>query len=211
MLQEYKVYYDDRVIVLSSKIPKSFDKDSGLFYKYWDKMELLELLNAFEKFVHIQTLYIQHEREDELFEIVKSFFTIVEAAGGIVYNSDSQILLIFRRGKWDLPKGKIEKGEFYKQAALREVQEECGLKQIETGMHLFDTYHTYIQDNVKILKRTVWYEMFLKADETPVPQTSEDIVEVKWFDYENLAEVMKNTYASLKDMIPLLAQKSEQS
>jgi len=209
MLQGYKIYFGDRVLILSSKIPKSFEKNSGLFYKYENRLEFLELLNVFEKFVHIQTLYVQHEREDELLEKVKSFYTIVEAAGGIVYNNDNQILLIFRRGKWDLPKGKVEKGEFYKQTALREVQEECGLKQIETGKHLFDTYHTYTQANEKILKRTVWYEMFLKNEETPVPQTAEDITEVKWFDYDSMAEVMKNTYASLKDLLPFLALKSD--
>jgi ADP-ribose pyrophosphatase YjhB (NUDIX family) len=209
MLQGYKIYFGDRVLILSSKIPKSFEKNSGLFYKYESRLELHELLNVFEKLVHIQTLYIQHEREDELLEKVKSFYTIVEAAGGIVYNNDNQILLIFRRGKWDLPKGKVEKGEFYKQTALREVQEECGLKQIETGKHLFDTYHTYTQDNEKILKRTVWYEMFLKNEETPVPQTAEDITDVKWFDYDSMAEVMKNTYASLKDLLPFLALKSD--
>ncbi len=205
-LQGYKIYYNNRLIILSNRIPKTFEKDSGLFYKYQDKVELLEIINAFEKFLHIQTLYIQHESEDELLEKVKSFYTVIEAAGGIVYNNNKQVLLIFRKGKWDLPKGKVEKGEFYKQTALREVQEECGLQQLETGNHLFDTYHVYVQDNEKILKRTIWYEMVLKSDEVPVPQTSEDITEVKWFEYENLAEVMKNTYASLKDMIPLLVK-----
>ena len=205
-LQGYKIYYNNRLIILSNKIPKTFEKNSGLFYKYQDKVELLEIINAFEKFSHIQTLYIQHESEDELLEKVKSFYIVIEAAGGIVYNNKKQVLLIFRRGKWDLPKGKVEKGEFYKQTALREVQEECGLQQLETGNHLFDTYHVYIQDNEKILKRTIWYEMILKGNEEPVPQTSEDITEVKWFEYDNLAEVMKNTYASLKDMIPLLVK-----
>jgi 8-oxo-dGTP pyrophosphatase MutT (NUDIX family) len=204
--QGYKIYFNNRLLILSNKIPKTFEKNSGLFYKYQDKVELLEVINAFEKLVHIQTLYIQHEIEDELLEKVKSFFTVVEAAGGIVYNQHKQVLLIFRKGKWDLPKGKVEKGEFYKQTALREVQEECGLTNLETGSHLFDTFHVYTENNTKILKRTIWYEMFLKSDEVPVPQTSEEITEVRWFDYDNLGEVMKNTYASLKDMIPLLVR-----
>jgi ADP-ribose pyrophosphatase YjhB (NUDIX family) len=193
------------LLTLNNQLPKAFEKNS-LFYKYQNRVELLELINAFENFLHIQSLYVQHESEDELLDKVKSFYTIVEAAGGIVYNHKSQILLIFRHGKWDLPKGKVEKGEFYKQTALREVQEECGLKKLETGNHLFDTYHTYIQDNVKILKRTIWYEMLLNGDEELLPQASEGITEVKWFDYETLSEVMKNTYASLKDILPLLAR-----
>ena len=111
------------------------------------------------------------------------------------------MLAIFRRGKWDLPKGKVEKGEFYKQTALREVQEECGLSRIELGQRLPDTYHTYSENGKNILKRTVWYEMLLTGEEVPVPQTEEDITDFMWFDYQSVSEIMKNTYESLKDTI----------
>ena len=200
MQQNYKIYYNDRVVVLSNKISKSFKKDNGLFYKYQTKEELFELLNAFENFLHIETLYVQHDDLDELLEKIKSCFTFIEAAGGVVRDKKGKILAIFRRGKWDLPKGKVEKGEFYKQTALREVQEECGLKRIEAGKHLFDTYHIYTEKGTKILKRTIWYDMLLTGDEEPVPQVSEDITEIRWIDYNSVGEVMKNTYASLKDI-----------
>ncbi len=201
MPQEYKIFYNDRVVILTSKITKSFEKNEGLFYKYQKKEELAELLNAFGNFTHQQTLYILHDNTDELLEKVKASFTIVEAAGGLIKRNDGKLLAIFRRGKWDLPKGKVEKGEFYKQTALREVQEECGLTQLEVGKRLFDTYHVYSEKGKNILKRTIWYEMLLTANEEPVPQTEEDITEIRWFDYQSVSEIMKNTYESLKDTI----------
>jgi 8-oxo-dGTP pyrophosphatase MutT (NUDIX family) len=201
MPQEYKIYYNDRVVILTSKITKSFEKNEGLFYKYQKKEELEEILDAFATFSHNQVLYILHEDADELLDMIKPSFTIVEAAGGAIRRKDGKLLAIFRRGKWDLPKGKVEKGEFYKQTALREVQEECGLNDIEVGKRLFDTYHTYNEGSKKILKRTIWYEMLLTSNEKPVPQTEEDITEIKWFDYQDLGDIMKNTYESLKDTI----------
>ncbi len=185
---------------MSDKITKSFEKNEGLFYKYPKKEELCELLDFFEKLNEIKTLFILHDKEDKLFEIVKSCFTVVEAAGGVVRRNDGKILTIFRRGKWDLPKGKVEKGEFYKQAALREVGEECGLSRLETGRKLTETYHVYHDHEKKILKRTIWYEMQLLIDEQPVPQLEEGITDFKWVDYNNISEIMKNTYESIKDI-----------
>ena len=201
MAQEYKIFYNDRVVILTDKITKSFEKNDGLFYKYQKKEELTELLVAFAGFSYHQTLYVLHHNPGELLDIIKTGFTIVEAAGGVVKRSDGKLLAIFRRGKWDLPKGKVEKGEFYKQTALREVQEECGLTQLEMGKRLFDTYHTYSENGKNILKRTIWYEMKLTGNEDPVPQTEEDITEVRWFDYQSVSEIIKNTYESLKDTI----------
>lgn len=187
-------------MILSNKITKSFEKNEGLFIKYPQKEEITEIMEAFESFKHINTLYLLAENPDTLLEMVKACYTIVEAAGGAVHRSDGKLLAILRRGKWDLPKGKIEKGEFYKQAAVREVQEECGVKDIEVGSRLFDTYHVYYEKGKKILKRTIWFEMKIGNNETLTPQTEEDITEIRWFDYQTIGEVMKNTFESLKDI-----------
>ncbi|MDP4210416.1 MAG: NUDIX domain-containing protein [Bacteroidota bacterium] len=204
MPTEYKIFYNDRVVVLSNKITKSFEKNDCLFIKYPKKDEIAEIIRAFENFEHINTLYILGENEEILFDHVKACYTIIEAAGGVVRRNDGKMLAIFRRGKWDLPKGKVEKGEFYSQAAIREVQEECGLKELEIGKRLFDTYHVYTEKGNKILKRTVWYDMTLPNDETPTPQTEEDITEIKWIDYQSISDIMKNTYESLKDIFIVL-------
>ena len=185
---------------MTSKISKSFDKNDGLFYKYGEKDELIELLSIFQHLAKIKTLYILHDNVDNLFDEIKTSFKIVEAAGGIVKRKDGMMLAIFRRGKWDLPKGKVEKGEFYKQTALREVKEECGLNDLEIGNKLMDTYHVYAENDKLILKRTVWYDMILKGEEEPTVQTAEDITDFMWFDYNSVKEIMKNTYESLKDI-----------
>ena len=201
MAQVYKIFFDDRCLILSSKITKSFEKNDGLFYKYGNRDEFLELLHAFEGFQHIKSFYAFVDNEDVLFDIVKSKYIVIEAAGGVVKRNDGKMLAIFRKGKWDLPKGKIEKGEFYKQAALREVREETGLNAVEVGKKIFDTFHVYELHGQKVLKRTLWYEMALLADETPTVQQEENITDYLWFDYHNASTIMKNTYESLKDLL----------
>jgi 8-oxo-dGTP pyrophosphatase MutT (NUDIX family) len=200
MIQGYKVFFDDRVVFLTSKITKSFEKNDGLFYKFREKDELLEILKAFENYPKIKMLFILYDDVDALLEMVKACYTIVEAAGGVVRRPDGKMLAIYRRGKWDLPKGKVEKGEFYKQTALREVKEECGLQNIEAGKKFADTYHVYSEKGRSIFKRTVWYEMQLLTEEQPVVQESEDITDYLWFDYLTVKDIMKNTYESLKEI-----------
>lgn len=199
-MQAYKIFYGNRVLILTSKVTKTFEKNDGLFYKFTNSEELRELLYAFDDFKSIQTLYVLNKDTDLVMEHIKSMYTILEAAGGIVKRPDGKFLGIFRNGVWDLPKGKVEKGEFYKQTAIREVQEECGLKNIEVGKRLLDTYHTYKQKGDRVLKRTIWYEMFLNKEETPVLQAEEGITDCKWFDTDNVSEALKNTYESLRDV-----------
>jgi 8-oxo-dGTP pyrophosphatase MutT (NUDIX family) len=201
MLQEYKIFYDHRVVILATKITKSFEKNEELFYHYQNKEGLTEILDGFARFSHIRTMYILHSDLNELFTLVKSCFTMVEAAGGVVKRNDGKVLAIFRRGKWDLPKGKVDKGETFEQTALREVREECGLTHIEAGKHLIDTYHTYSDYGKMILKQTRWYEMFLTVDEVPIPQAEEDITEIKWFDGQTVSEMIQNTYRSINEII----------
>lgn len=203
MFQDYKIYFNDRVVILSGKINKTFEKNDGLFLKSTKKEEIFESINAFENMSEVKSLYILAEDTTTLFDVIKSNYTIVEAAGGIVKRPDGKMLAIFRRGKWDLPKGKVEKGEFYKQTALREVKEECGVSDIEIDKKITETYHTYTENGKKILKRTFWYEIKLNSFETPVVQTSEDITNYMWYDFQELKEIMKNTFESLKDIFLL--------
>ncbi|HEX3008702.1 MAG TPA: NUDIX domain-containing protein [Bacteroidales bacterium] len=199
-MQVYKIFFENRVVILTGKVTKSFEKNDGLFYKFSNSHELRELLYAFEEFSHVPSLYILNKDTDAVMDEIKSFYTIVEAAGGLVKRPDDKFLGIYRNGVWDLPKGKVEKGEFYKQTALREVQEECGLKNIAVGKHMLDTFHTYKLKGDRILKRTIWYEMHLKLEETPVLQSEEGITDYKWFDSGNIGEALKNTYESLRDV-----------
>ncbi len=133
-----------------------------------------------------------------LLEDFISLFWYVEAAGGLVINSKKEQLFIHRFGRWDLPKGKIEKNETHEEAAIREVQEETGLLDVSILKELPSTFHIFDYKGKKVLKRTYWFMMNYSGNSIPKPQTEEEIVEVRWFNTDNLAEVMSNTYASLK-------------
>ena len=106
----------------------------------------------------------------------------VPAAGGLVYNPAGELLMIYRLGRWDLPKGKVEAGERTGEAARREVSEECGLPeaslQLDGAPRL--TYHLYWREGQLHFKTTYWYPMRCAEKQPLSPQVEEDIEEVCW-------------------------------
>ena len=128
-------------------------------------------------------------------------YTLIEAAGGLVYNLDNQLLMIFRNGKWDLPKGKLEVGENIKECAIREVEEECGISGLSISKPLQDTYHTYAINEQKILKRTYWFEMKTNFKGGLLPQTEEGITKVVWVDKQDIAEKLENSYGNIIELL----------
>src|SRR3954468_8565891 len=104
----------------------------------------------------------------------------IVAGGGIVENDEKKILFQFRRGKWDLPKGKLDEGETIEECAVREVEEETGLRNIELGELVGVTNHHYTQDGESIDKETYWYAMKVFGEQQLVPQLTEDILELRW-------------------------------
>lgn len=123
-------------------------------------------------------------------------FTLIHAAGGIVSNENDEILMIFRYGCWDFPKGKVEKGEDWETAAVREVEEETGLHDVRITRPYPNTYHTYTLHDTPILKITHWYEM-RASQQSLTPQTEEDISQAVWVPRVKVAERLKQSYASL--------------
>jgi len=142
-----------------------------------------------------------HASLDELKKAFFKKFTLVQAAGGLVKNENDEILLIFRRGKWDLPKGKLDKGETLEECAVREVEEETGLKKIKLIASLLITYHTYHEGTKFILKESHWYTMKTKGDQQLVPQTEEDIHEIKWVKEKELKPYLKNAFPFVVDVL----------
>jgi 8-oxo-dGTP pyrophosphatase MutT (NUDIX family) len=130
-------------------------------------------------------------------------FTIVQAAGGLVENEAREVLLIFRRGKWDLPKGKLDEGETLPACAVREVQEETGIQAIQLKEFLLVTYHTYHDYGHSVLKESYWYRMSSSVTEVLIPQTTEDIHEIKWASKKSLEPYLENTFPSIKDVLGL--------
>jgi len=125
------------------------------------------------------------------------------AAGGLVFNEQKEILLIFRREKWDLPKGKLDENETIAACAVREVEEETGLKNITLGNFIIKTYHEYFDKwvNEDVVKETWWYEMFASNTEQLIPQTEEDIEEIIWANTLTLKKYLLNTYPNIIEVI----------
>ena len=136
----------------------------------------------------------------EYWEKFCSNYTLIKAAGGVVYNQKKELLMIFRNGKWDLPKGKLETGESIEECAIREVQEECGVNNLQIISKLSDTYHTYELNGEMVLKHTFWFRMTTKFEGELSPQTKEGITKVEWVKQDEIAERLKNAYANLVEL-----------
>lgn len=147
----------------------------------------------------------QLNTESELFEAF-SDHDFVEAAGGIVQRKD-RFLFIKRNGVWDIPKGKLDKGEAVKSAAIREIEEECGLLDPEILEHLIDTWHTYEHKGKKVLKKTYWFWLLDKTTRELVPQAEEGITEVAYILPTEFGKIKDNTFLSIMEVIEELEKK----
>jgi 8-oxo-dGTP pyrophosphatase MutT (NUDIX family) len=199
-----KIYFDNKPLFLCDKIDTTIDP-----YVHHDDAVLIDELN-----LHTVKAMI-HEMQQprihagiffhpDLALLKNAFFkkfTIVKAAGGWIRNEKNESLFIFRRGKWDLPKGKLDKGESLENCAVREVQEETGLKQVDIVKPLTITYHTYHEGTKFILKESHWYLMNTNANQDLVPQTEEDIHEIRWVKEADLHPYMENTFPSIIDVL----------
>lgn len=204
MLQKYKVYINNKEIFFGNpESAVSKDKNDNTV-SLLDRPTTDSLRKAIADFIsdqHLQQLMIVSENPKELFREFRKDFKEVRAAGGLVRDKDMRILFIFRRGKWDLPKGKIDQDERKKHAALREVREETGLDQLFILGRIAKTYHVYTEKNEQILKKTYWYEMTAINSDKLVPQVEEDITDIRWFEADKLEEVYANTFPLVANLL----------
>jgi 8-oxo-dGTP pyrophosphatase MutT (NUDIX family) len=142
-----------------------------------------------------------HTNLDELKKAFFKKFTLVQAAGGYVINENNELLLIFRRGKWDLPKGKLDKGETLEQCAVREVKEETGLNDVNLTHPLLTTYHTYHEGSRYMLKESHWYHMKAKGNQLLIPQKEENIEKIIWAKKGELSQFLPQSFPSISDVI----------
>lgn len=199
-----KIYFDDKPVYLCDEI----DQQLNEILHHPDAVFIDELSNAaIKSLLHEIIKPAFHAGvvfNKDLVNLKKAFFkhfTSIEAAGGIVQNEKKQLLFIHRLGKWDLPKGKMEKDEQPDECAVREVEEETGVINLKIKNKIGETYHTYNAFGKHFLKTTYWYFMTCSSKQVLTPQTEEDIKEIKWIDIKNINEAMSNTYASIKDIL----------
>jgi 8-oxo-dGTP pyrophosphatase MutT (NUDIX family) len=149
-----------------------------------------------KKLKKLHTLSLAAPSKKILANAIKEQYKIIEAAGGVVSKGD-RILLIHRLGKWDFPKGKLDKNEKFKEAAVREVEEECNIK-VKLGEKICSTWHTYTQNRNRILKQTKWYAMTCLDDRLMHPQAEEDIDQILWADRLQAESLVATSYRSIQ-------------
>lgn len=187
----YKVFYYEKPLTLSEKpVP---DAKNLKFIGEGQFDEALALLKN-EDASHV---HIYYHNLEKLWSIFLNYFHYLEAAGGLVKNQQNEILFIYRLEKWDLPKGKVEIGETTELAAVREVEEECGITNLKILKFITNTYHIYFDTKLQ-LKSTFWYEMSYEGNEELIPQAEEGIGIAKWKSKEEIRQLLNQTYANIK-------------
>jgi len=199
-----KIYFGDKPVFLCDEIEKELNEilhhPDAVFMDEITNPAIKSLLHEIKK-EEFHAGVIWNKDLEALKKVFFKNFTLIEAAGGIVQNNKKELLFIFRLNKWDLPKGKMEKGEKPDACALREVEEETGVTNLKLKKKVGETYHTYDAFGKHFLKITHWYYITCPAAQTLVPQTEEDITAIKWVATKDIKEPVANTYPSIKDIL----------
>jgi len=201
-VQRYQVFIDEHSISIAEN-RKSNQQLETIFEVFEPKeAELIQVVEWLSKEKEaVQHVFLNSKNPSELWDLFTAQFKYIEAAGGVVLNESYEMLLIYRLDKWDLPKGKLEKGEKPKEAAVREVEEECGISNLLVKRELDSTFHIYYHKEKWVLKKTFWYEMSYSGKQDLIPQTEEAIEKAVWVKPNDLSDKLENTYASLKTLI----------
>ncbi|WP_291860201.1 NUDIX domain-containing protein [Marinilabilia sp.] len=198
----YKIFLKDRVVLLTDSIDSDLTAEVNGIHKLGSDGELKRFLADFENNENRTQAVIYHHNQHELFQRFRSCYKNLLAAGGLVWNTEkTHFLTMCRLGRPDLPKGKVEIEETFEMAAIREVEEECGIRKPEIINKIGSSFHIYHLNNQVILKETRWFEMIYHGDSTPVPQHEENISNIRWFDKKEVAKFAEATYPSIKEIL----------
>jgi 8-oxo-dGTP pyrophosphatase MutT (NUDIX family) len=198
------IYFGDKPVYLCDNLTKEIDEvrhhPDAVFIDELSTSAINSLLHEIKKPAFHAGIILY----PDFSKLKKSFFKhfkFIQTGGGLVKNKSGEILLIFRRGKWDLPKGKLDDGETLEECAIREVVEETGIQELEIISKICITYHTYVEFGKNILKKSHWFLMNASEDEKFIPQVEEDITEILWVKKENLKEYLTNTFPTIRSIL----------
>jgi ADP-ribose pyrophosphatase YjhB (NUDIX family) len=199
-----KIYYNDKPLVLTTD-KEVYINDHPAAEEYFimngaDVKSFSQAIQQMDK-PGARGAIIEDASPEALIEQLQVMYQPIDAGGGLVYNEHGEVLMIFRRGKWDLPKGKLDEGEDIEACALREVTEETGLSDLQLGKKICDTYHIYSQNGEHLLKHTAWYTMQGSSAQKLKPQKAENIMEARWVAQKDLAPLVGKSYEAIREVI----------
>ncbi|MBY5960016.1 NUDIX domain-containing protein [Membranicola marinus] len=201
----YKIYINDHPLCLLKSEEAELFREKGyeVFPYMGNKTVLLNVIDQLEKSNEEQKIGIYATDYKQLKSDFKSLFKKIQAMGGVIIDSENKVLFIYRRDRWDLPKGKKEKGEGKKECAMREVEEETGLSQLDLTHRIGKTRHTYRhpKSGKRVLKITFWYEMQVLEHEEVIVEEEEDIEDAKWMTIPSFLAGNYSTFANIKDIL----------
>ena len=199
-----KIYFNDKPLFLCDQVNEEINgyahHDDAIFIDEFSSPSVNSIIHE----MRLEKVHAGIFIHPDLGTLRKAFwkkFILIQAAGGLVQNEAGSILFMLRRNKWDLPKGKLDEGESLEQCAVREVEEETGLKNIILGKPLLITYHTYDESGKHFLKETHWYHMTAPGSQTITPQKEEQITEIRWVGEKELSPFIRNTFPSIIDVL----------
>lgn len=199
-----KIYFNDKPLFLTDSITPEIEP-----YIHHDDAVLIDEFSpgGIKSMIHemrqdkVHAGIFLHNNVEELKKAFWKKFILIKAAGGLVVNDAGELLFIFRRGKWDLPKGKLDEGETLEACAVREIQEETGLQEVTLNKHLVNTWHTYDESGHHILKETSWYLLSAPKRQVLTPQTIEQITQIEWAKPSGLEKYVSNTFPAIVDVL----------
>lgn len=198
------IYFNNKPLFITSEINNHLEEllhhEETIFIDEFNQHTVKAMIHEME-LARMKTGVFLHENVDEVLKTFKKKLKLIVAAGGLVHTGQDEILMIFRHGKWDLPKGKLDEKESLEACAIREIAEETGLENPVIEKPLTITYHTYHQDGKHILKESHWFLMKSFKQNVFTPQIEEGIMKCEWVPVENIATYVENTHASIIDVV----------
>jgi 8-oxo-dGTP pyrophosphatase MutT (NUDIX family) len=189
----YKVFVNGAPLILTNKLSETTD---GAYFLL-NKDSIATAIKSLKK-KKLDIAYIYHPNHEEILKKFTQEIPLIVAAGGVVTNAKGKVLFIYRNDKWDLPKGKLDKGESIEDCAVREVMEETGVKDLRLENFLSTTYHIFSNNGTNTLKQVHWYAMKTDYDGKLKPEKKEGIVKVKWKGPNKIQKALQNSYANIK-------------